>query len=56
MKVFFATNRDLKVNSEGVVEGLISDKPWNDMNLNAFRIGTAEVQITKENEVEGELP
>ena len=50
MKVFFATNRDLKVNSRGVVEGVNSDKPWHDINLNAFRVGTAQVRIEKEKE------
>ena len=50
VKVFFATNRDLKVNAKGVVEGLISDKPWQNINLNAFRIGTAQVRIETENE------
>ncbi len=54
MKVFFATNRDLKVNSRGVIEGINSDKPWHDINLNAFRIGTAQVRIEKEKQVMGE--
>lgn len=46
MKVFFATNRGLNVESDGLcIVDEVNEKPWDETNLEAFRIGTAKVEI-----------
>ena len=56
MKVFFATNRNLEVNSTNEIEQVLSSpqRPRFGIHPHDFRIGTAQVEINLKKKVHGE--